>query len=253
MKCYVINLKRAVERKQYISKQLNQVSQNFEFVEGIDWKDYVPKYKQKTVRNFKIRNSFRSLSVGEIGCNLSHRKILKWLANSSEELITILEDDVRLSKNFSDVLQELENRPCKFDIVFLGSSFQKKQLVNISPLNDEFYFSLSKSRESGAWGYVITNEAAKKFLEIFPEVTGPIDDALHSFHVHGLKTYILNPQIVFHDEEAIKYSFSREKKRDKKFKEEVIRFVLKSYERYTYKNHFGKRRQNEQINPNPIS
>ena len=42
MKCFVINLKRAVERKEYISNQLQQLSQEFEFVEGVDWKEIDP-------------------------------------------------------------------------------------------------------------------------------------------------------------------------------------------------------------------
>ena len=250
MKCFVINLKRAVERKQYISNQLHQLSQEFEFVEGVDWKDIDPDSLTQTVSNIKIKNSYRTLTLGQMGCNLSHRKVLKWLVDSSERMIAVLEDDVRLSNDFPDVLDALETKTKPFDIVFLGSRFTEQGLVNLVPLNDKFYFSLSKAREKGGWGYVITKEAAKEFLRILPEVTGPIDDALHAYFLHGLKTYTLNPQIVFHEEEAKRFSFNTENKIENfVLKEELMRFVSLFYEFYAHKTCFRNRVKAEKMRP----
>ena len=63
----------------------------------------------QTARHIKIKNSYRTLTLGQMGCNLSHRNVLKWLVDSSERMITVLEDDVRLSNDFPDVLDALEN------------------------------------------------------------------------------------------------------------------------------------------------
>ncbi|MCY4101403.1 MAG: glycosyltransferase family 25 protein [Rhodobacteraceae bacterium] len=248
MKCFVINLKRAVERKQYISNQLHQFSQEFEFFEGVDWKDIDPDSLTQTVSHIKIKNSYRALTLGQMGCNLSHRYVLKWLVDSSERMITILEDDVRLSNDFPDVLDVIESTTKHFDIVFLGSRFTEDGLVNLVPLNDKFNFSLSKAREKGGWGYVITRKAAKKFLRILPEVTGPIDDALHAYYLHGLNTYTLNPQIVFHEEEAKRFSFNTETKIERfALKEELMRFASMFYEYYAHKTCFSKRVKAEKI------
>ncbi len=248
MKCFVINLKRAVERKQYISDQLLQLSQEFEFFEGVDWKNIDPTCLSQTACHIKIKNSYRTLTLGQMGCNLSHRKVLEWLVDSSERMIAVLEDDVRLSNDFPNVLDVIETTTQPFDIVFLGSRFTEKGLVNLVPLNDKFNFSLSKAREKGGWGYVITKEAAKKFLSILPEVTGPIDDALHAYYQHGLKTYTLNPQIVFHEEEAKRFSFNTETKIENfVLKEELMRFVSLFYEFYAHKTCFSNRVKAEKI------
>lgn len=248
MKCFVINLKRAVERKQYISNQLNQFSQEFEFFEGVDWKDIDPDCVSQTASHIKIKNSYRTLTLGQMGCNLSHRNVLKWLVDSSERMITVLEDDVRLSNDFPDVLDVIETTTKPFDIVFLGSRFTEDGLVNLIPLNDKFNLSLSKAREKGGWGYVITKEAAKEFLSILPEVTGPIDDALHAYYLHGLKTYTLNPQIVFHEEEAKRFSFNTETKIESfVLKEELKRFISLFYELYAHKTCFSNRVKAEKI------
>ena len=109
--------------------------------------------------------------------------------------------------------------------------------------------SLSKSREGGAWGYVITKEAATKFLKILPEITGPIDDALYAFHAHGLKTFTLNPQIVFHEEEARRFSYNNEENNNRNIilKEEIRRILPSLYDRYSRKFHLWKRIRTETI------
>lgn len=242
MKCFVINLKRATNRKKYITHQLNQVSQKFEVIEGVDWQNIDPSLLPKTTKNFKIKNSFRTLTPGQIGCNLSHRKILKWLVNSSEKMVAVLEDDIRLSKEFPEVLNTLEKSPINFDIVFLGSRFLPKKLVNLVPLNAKYKLSLSKSREKGTWGYVITRGAAQEFLRILPEITGPIDDALHAYYLHGLKTFTLNPQTVFHEGDGKRGSYVMEKKTERLLiTEEAVRFVSMFYEYYSHKINFIKR------------
>ena len=248
MKCFVINLKRAVERRQYITTQLTKIIQEFEFVEGIDWKDINPYSLSQTARHIKIKNSFRTMTLGQMGCNLSHRKILNWLVGSSERMIAVLEDDVRVSRDFPEVLDAIVKTQHRFDILFLGSRFTTKGLVDLIPLNDDFYFSLSRAKEKGAWGYVITKEAAKEFLRILPEVTGPIDDALHAYYLHGLKTYILNPQIVFHEEEGKRYSYNTEIKLERLvLKEEIMRSISLFYELYSHKTQFKKRIKSEKI------
>lgn len=248
MKCFVINLKRAVERKQYISNQLQQLSSDFEIVEGFDWKDIDPISFTQTASNLKIKNSFRTLTPSQMACNLSHRKVLKWLVNSSERMIAVLEDDVRLSEDFPDVLNALETTTKRFDVVFFGSRFTEEGLLDLFPLNDKFNFSLSKAKEKGAYGFVITRKAAKEFLRILPNVTGPIDDGLHAYFLHGLKTYTLKPQIVFHEDEGKRYSFISETKFENfVLKEEIMRSISMFYEFFVHKTCFRQRLKSEKI------
>ena len=248
MRCFVINLKRAVERRQNVSVQLNQLRLPFEIIEGVDWKYLDESHLPETIKHIKIKNSFRTLTLGQIGCNLSHRNVLNWLVNSSEKMIAVLEDDVRLSNDFHEVLNTLEISTHDFDIVFLGSRFKEQQLVNLIPLNEKFSFSLSRAREKGAWGYVITKEAAKEFLNILPKITGPIDDALHAYFLHELKTYTLNPQIVFHAEIGKIYSYNTETKMvGISFKDELMRLVSLFFELYFHKIHFRKRIKSEKL------
>ena len=255
MKCFVINLKRAVERRNYISNQLAQVSQEFEFFEGVDWRNLNRSLPIKTGKNLKIRKSFRPMSRGELGCNLSHRKILNWLVKSSENMIAVLEDDVRVSKDLTEVLCSLEcSIPTKnnFGIVFLGSKISssrrrsKTDLVDLIPLNTKYNLSLSRRLEGGTYGYVITKEAAVEFLRKLPLPTGPIDDALHAYFLHRIKTYTLNPQVVFHEEEAKRFSYIKEEGiQIVRLQNKIMSFFPKCYEKISHEIHFRKRVRTE--------
>ena len=247
MKVIVINLKRAEERRNYISKQLNHFGQNFEIFEGMDWRDIDPTLLSSTAKNLKIRKSFRPMTRGQMGCNLSHRGVLKWLADSSEEMITILEDDVRLSEDFPETLTAIENTPHNFDIIFLSSrvfvSSRRRitDLINLVPINQIYYLSLSKRLDGGALGYVITKSAAKQFLKTLPLPTGPFDDALHAYFMHGLETFTLNPQIVFHGIEGERFSYIEEEKTLINTKNNLLGLLPKFYEIISHNIYFRKR------------
>jgi len=249
MKCVVINLKRAVERKHYMSKQLNKLSQKFEFFEGIDWKNIDPFDLSNTVKNKKIKNSYRKLSLGYMACNLSHRKVLKKFVNSSEKIIAVLEDDVKLNTDLPEVLSALEDSSHHFDIVFLHRrNKQNNLLVNLKSISTNYALSLSKKEEAGALGYAITRSAAKQFLQVTPQVCGPIDDALHAYYFHGLKTYTLNPQIVFCGEVGINHSYNLEQMiRGKNLKEEISRLFPKYYGHILHEIHFRRRIRTEKL------
>lgn len=244
MKCIVINLKRALDRKKFMSNQLNNLSIDFEFFEGVDWKNIDSSLLTNTVPNIKLKNSYRKLSLGYMGCNFSHRHVLRWLANQSKEkMVTILEDDVLLSTDFPRVLNLIENSTQKFDIIFLSKRhYERDYLVNLKSLSDKYFLALSRREEAGALGYVITKSAAQEFLRILPDVTGPIDDALHAYYLHGLTTYTLNPQIVLHGEIGINYSYNLENTSEgKSFRDEILRLFPKYYGYLLHQIYFRKR------------
>ena len=223
--------------------QLEKLDQEFEFVEGIDWKDIDPLLLSNTVKNIRIKNSYRKLSLGYMACNLSHRKVLKQFVDSSEKIIAVLEDDVKLNKDLPKVLKALENPPHHFDIVFLHRrEKQNNLLVNLKAVSAKYALSLSKKEEAGALGYVITKSAAKHFLTVLPQVCGPIDDALHAYYCHGLKTYTLNPQIVSLGEVGINHSYNLEQTtQGKNLKEEISRLFPKYYGLFLHGIHFRRR------------
>ena len=52
----------------------------------------------------------------------------------------------------------------------------------------------------GGQGYIITRDAARRFLDLHPLATPPLDRALPRYWSHGLMVYGVRPPIVVHDE-----------------------------------------------------
>ena len=89
MKCYVINLEEAVERKEFFLNQLKTVdkdglySKNFEFFPAISKTntDQMKKY----CKEFNI-----TLKGGEAGCAISHLLLLRKIIELEEEYTVIV-------------------------------------------------------------------------------------------------------------------------------------------------------------------
>ena len=74
MECIVINLPRAGERRQAVSRQFEAVGLEFEILEAIDWRDLGGEDWALVDRKSCDREGRHSLSDGMIACQPSHRK-----------------------------------------------------------------------------------------------------------------------------------------------------------------------------------
>ena len=107
----VINLNRSKERLQKIRARLNELNIGFERIEAFDGSNLSDdEYNSLTYPyNHPCRVRFtRELTKGEVGCFISHRKCWQKLVNSNEDYAVILEDDLHISDEAKQFLENLE-------------------------------------------------------------------------------------------------------------------------------------------------
>lgn len=157
MNLFVINLDRRPDRLSHIRNTLA----------GHKWSK-IPAYdgKGKTYGDF-VRDGFtpdmewidpllkRSLTPTEIACFISHYKCWRHLADSNNEGIIILEDDVTLERPLDT--EKISQLLKLFDIVYLGY----REMDEARELNKEL---VVPSYPYLASSYAITREAARKLL-----------------------------------------------------------------------------------------
>ena len=108
MKIFLINLDRRPDRLQFVASQLNNLQLDFERISAIDGE----KINIETLNDIKINNNrhyierSRLLSMGEIGCALSHRLIWKRMLEQNLDYALILEDDVTIDAKLLDILTD---------------------------------------------------------------------------------------------------------------------------------------------------
>lgn len=133
--------------------------------------------------------------AGEIGCYLSHRRVLEHLATQPAkpwEFHLILEDDVILSSNFLATFQVVEI-PADCDILFLG--------INNPKLGAEKDGIARVHRIASLHAYAVRHSSIPTILETLRYMFDPVDEMI-AWDAERLGLYAALPFTVFQKGDA---------------------------------------------------
>ena len=202
MKCVVINLERAYERRKRIVEQFEILGLELEIFTGVDGHE-LPKedYFNYGDRHSGLVNWKHPNVPGMLGCWISHRQV--WLNALDEglDMIAVFEDDVTLDPNVEQVLSAVEvglDTIPDFDIIFLDNRRPDRQFIPLAVVDHMFSVGLVRYGNLGTSGYIITRGAMQHLLRRYSHMPVAIDQLIHAGWKNGLQTFTLNPQVVFH-------------------------------------------------------
>ena len=200
MKLVVINLPRAKSRRAAMEVQLDRLGLEAEFHPGTDWRDLTEADGLEVDHESRARQGRRPLSPGMIACHLSHRRVLRNIACGAEEQVAVLEDDAELAPDLTTVLLALEGWPrrAEFDLVFLHRNRPQLPFWPVASVDHRLRTGLVKYCDWGTQSYVITREAARKFLARHPRIIHRTDHTLHGYWLNGLNVVYLDPPVISH-------------------------------------------------------
>lgn len=230
---FIINLDIDKKKKNQILSFCKKLNLNCKIINAIngyslDENEIKEKYsEEKAIADFG-----KPLTLGELGCSLSHLSIYKKMIDEEIEVAIILEDDIDLTKDFKKVISSIDNLPQNWELVLLGYHshlgtekeslfsyrYRKKLIENYESVRlvDNFF---------GAYGYLINIKGAKKLFN--QEITKPIDHFVD--REKYINIYAIRPRIV-----RVNYSMLLEsrieldrKTRNKLFKKKEHFYKLK--------------------------
>lgn len=147
--------------------------------------DYFKQHKL-TVKRFSaiVVSEYNSnLLLGEIGCKLSHMKLVEHAKNSNLSEIMIFEDDVVLFPNFRIVYDNIvKNLPPKYHFVQFGANIQDR-IEQYSPMLSRCFGMYA------AHCYIVSSSVYDMILSCTDDV--PIDVIYRNIHRQG-NSYISN-------------------------------------------------------------
>ncbi len=206
MRVYVLNLVRATERRAKIERAATAVGATLDFIEAVDGRTLTDAERGLVDHRRRRRISPYLLSDNEIGCWLSHRRAMQTLLASGQSMAAILEDDVALMPAFPRVLDALQEHGGPFDVVTLYRNFKRRAVFETCrPLIGRYSLGRIAPMQTGAVGYVITRNAAARFLAATPRFVHAVDKEMHRYWASGLDIYALNHPIVIHDDAGDSY------------------------------------------------
>jgi len=201
MRCIVINLASACERRQAIHKEFRKVDLPYELWPATSPSDLTDEIKRSVDHQARDRLGLRRLDTASLGCLLSHLAIFRHLLESGNDMVAVFEDDARLHPDLPTVLDALEGKSSKFDVIKLQRRYTYLPYVPVYQLLPSYSLGRVKYADIGNDGYVLTRHAAQHLLNRFPRPVHNADMILPRFWENGLRNVLyVDPPVVFHDE-----------------------------------------------------
>ena len=197
---WVINLDRAPQRLARIGARLDELGMPWTRFSAVEGK-LVPAAEQAALLDrpgFERRHGMTP-SLGELGCYLSHVRLMEAFLASPHEFALILEDDVRPTAALPEVLQALMAARERWDMVKL-SAIHSGSPVGVLEVGRGHRLGVMFSRCTGSSAYVVNRVAAQRYLERLLPMQLPYDHAYDRGWVYGLKVRRVFPEVCEHDD-----------------------------------------------------
>lgn len=202
MRIIVINLDEDTKRRRYVEERLLELGLRWERLSAIDGNRLTPSHEALVDRDAQIALGLR-ISPGEIGCWISHRLAHQMIADGSENMALIMEDDVQIQEDLPEVLSLIGHGAAGFfDVVYLHRCKLHRKYIPVLRLDALRTIGFVRPVDSGALAYLMTREAANHFIQQNPRMIYLADHTLYQHWVHGLVVCSIDPPVVFHRDEG---------------------------------------------------
>lgn len=104
-KIYIINVSTEVQRREYVKQELEKIGWfNYEFINAVtgDELEDTDKLVERTILSETFIDPNGILTKNIIACSLSHKKAYSKFLEDGYDSCLILEDDIRIGKDFLD-------------------------------------------------------------------------------------------------------------------------------------------------------
>lgn len=154
----------------------------------------LPEESINQTQSLKIR--LIELSPSEIGCYLSHLRLIKKAYAENIPRLCILEDDVLIENSFKQVLSKIKELPNEIEFVrLMGLKLHKRKIL--SPLGDSHKLTRPVKGLCGTQGYVINRKGMELVLACGNTISEPIDKFFDHYWDIPLRCYCVEPHLIW--------------------------------------------------------
>ncbi|XP_033222160.1 glycosyltransferase 25 family member-like isoform X2 [Belonocnema kinseyi] len=181
---YMINLLRRPERRRRMQNCFDELGIAAEVIDAVDGRTLnhtILKSMGITLMSgYADPYHKRPMTMGEIGCFLSHYHVWNKVIEKNYESVMVLEDDVRFEPYFRQkvhfVLNELQRLNMEWDLVYIG---RKRMQEQEEPLVQGSQYLVHAGYSYWTLGYILSARGAKKLLAAQPlKNMVPVDEYL---------------------------------------------------------------------------
>lgn len=200
---FIINIKSSIDRWESTSSRLKALGLSvtrFDATVGCELSEDEIKQWYDPVANRKYHH--RNLTIGEIGCYISHKRLWQKMVDEEIPYCLILEDDLCIDKTLPYILQHIEQLN-GWEMIKLFDN-RNNRFIDSKSLDNTFTIGNFLKVPNGAVAYALSLSGAKKLLKrslFFRAVD--IDIQIHSevgISVVGISPYPISHHPMFESE-----------------------------------------------------
>ncbi len=221
LKFYVVNLKRATDRRQLMSAMLDKYGVNYEIFEATDGRELTPEDEAKVSLSDQVILEMAGgrkcmvedqMIPPEVGCALSHLRLYQHILDQGVERAVILEDDTVLNDDSILALNNLDVITEPWDVVHFSEDLGIRNLPEI--VRRKYYIDRERGLYFARLGmhsqtldaifnrrrlvlrtafYVVTPQACQTLLKLGYPVRINADYLLGSIAYNHLKMFLGYP------------------------------------------------------------
>jgi GR25 family glycosyltransferase involved in LPS biosynthesis len=179
MNCIIINLSYHKNRKYDMIEKIKKTNiQKYFFYNAIDGNN-LNNFFFEIIPGWIDYFKNRYITIGEIGCALSHYNIWKYIVDNKLEKTLILEDDVIFYDEFNDIYNKVLNFDLQYDIFYLSRNPLNQYFESIGTEKNINDYIVEAKSSYNLSSYIITYNGAKKLINTnYLNYLLPIDDFL---------------------------------------------------------------------------
>ena len=173
---FVINLPQQTERRASILDQFRKINIEPELIQAVDGRrlddETIATHYSQTAANEK---NGREMTLGEIGCALSHQSVYRKMIDERISWAMIVEDDAALGNDFLELLDVISKQiNSSTSEIILFSHVERYTQWGRKRIFDR-YSLVKPTRANGSQCYLLTVTAAHALLRLNYPICRPID------------------------------------------------------------------------------
>lgn len=192
--CYIISLSPQAENPVKLQASLANQGILAQVFSAVDGRQKRPKLQGREVYNIDqaLTRHGQELTNSEIGCYLSHYRVIQQAYEKGASFVCVLEDDVAIEANFGGVVNDLMAQDLEL-VRLMALKLRRRKVVKT--LTDGTLLTRPERGVLGTQAYLFNRRGMKKFLDHAWNMYEQIDHVLDHFFLFDLAQYAVEPHI----------------------------------------------------------
>lgn len=194
---FVINLDKSPERMEKIAMRLNELDIPFERVAAV-YGSNLSEYDLNSVYSSRLNARIyrRPLTMGEIGCYMSHLKVWKIIVDRLIPCALVIEDDILIDSNVKMLSKKLAKYANSYDVVKFFCKKTNPKIIERVSVGEGYDLCRFNKVPIGNLAQLVSLEGAKKLLKTYSTFGRSVDEDIQHWWEADLNVLGIFPSAV---------------------------------------------------------